>query len=140
MYFNASYSNKICLIMFCELVYYLIMTQLSFTYHQNFKLLCNICYWNFLLTIFVVSLHNRALISCVAKCYFSKLRYQLLLVQCFWKKLKNINFRFFYHFWPLKCRTFLRMDHLFYIIKLFKNISLNLMVNFGKFNGKFNIE
>ena len=56
-------------------------------------------------------------ILCFAKCYFSKLRYQLLLVQYFWKKLKNINVKFFSHFWPLRCRTFLRMDHLCYIGK-----------------------
>ena len=62
-----------------------------------------------LLIVFVVRLHYQALISCGAKYYFSKLGYQLFLVQSFWKILKTINFQFFSHSWFLKCRTFFRM-------------------------------
>ena len=59
--------------------------------------------------VFVVSLHDQALISCGAKFYFSKLGYQLFLVQCFWKKLKTVNFPVFSHSWSLKCCTVFRM-------------------------------
>ena len=71
----------------------LFIILLRHNYHlltsNGFGLLCNVCYWNFLQIVFVVSLHHQALISCGAKCYFSKLAYQLLLVQCFWNKLKT---------------------------------------------------
>ena len=74
---------------------------------NDFELLCNVCYWKYSLMIFVVSLHQQALISCGAKCYFSKPGYQLFLVHCFWKKLKTINFHFFFSFlWP-------KMSHIF---------------------------
>ena len=74
---------------------------------SGFELLRNVCYSKFLLMVFEVSFYHQALISCGAKRYFSKLGYQLFLVQCFWKKLKTINFKFFSHSWSLKCRTFL---------------------------------
>ena len=100
---------KFGLMMFCLLIYHFIETKLSFAYQQWLWMLCNVCYWRFLRIVFVVSLHHQALSSCGAKCYFSKLGYQLFLVQCFWKKLKTINFQFFSHSWSLKCHTFLRM-------------------------------
>ena len=62
---------KFRLIMFCQLIYHFIKTQLSFTY-----------------------LHHQPLISCGAKCYFSKLGYQLFLV-VFLKKIENQIFIFF---------------------------------------------
>ena len=58
--------------------------------------------------VFVVSLHRQALISCGTKCYFSKLGYQLSLVQCFWKKLKSIHFQFFFSFLVPKISYFFK--------------------------------
>ena len=77
--------------------------------NNGFELLCNVCYWKFLLIAFVVSLHHQALISCGAKCYFLKLGYHLFLV-VFLEKIENHEFSgFFSHSWSLKCRTFFRM-------------------------------
>ena len=88
---------------------------------NGFELLCNVCYWKFLLIIFAVSLHHQALLSCGANCYFSKLEYQSFLVQSFWKKLKIINFQSFSHSWSLKCRTFLRMTHTCFLRNITKS-------------------
>ena len=107
---------KFRLMMFCEFTYHFIKTQLSYAYQKCFELLCNVCYWKFLLIVDVVGLHYQTLISWGAKCYFSKLVYQLFLVQCFWKTLKTINVQFFSHFWSLKCRTFFRMA----LLKIFR--------------------
>ena len=88
---------KFELMMFCEVIYLFIYNCHSLI-SNDFELLCNVCYWKFLLIVFVVSLHHQALISCGAKCYFSKLGYQLFLIQCFYEKLKTINFQFFFSF------------------------------------------
>ena len=81
---------------------------------NGFELLCNICYWKFLLIVFAVSLHHQTLISCCAKCYVSKLGYQLFLVQWFLNKLKTVNFQFFSYSWSLKYHTFLRMALMYF--------------------------
>ena len=107
--------------MFCELIYHFIKAQLSFAYQQWLELLCNVYYWKFLLIIFAVTLHHQALLSCGANCYISKLEYQSFLVQSFWKKLKIINFQFFFHSWSLKCRTFLRMTHMCFLRNITKS-------------------
>ena len=76
-----------------------------------FELLCKVCYWNFLLMVFAVSLQQHVLISCGAKCYFSKPGHQLFYV-VFLEKIENHKFSFFFfffHSWSIKCRTFLRM-------------------------------
>ena len=81
---------------------------------NGFELLCNVCYWRVLLIVFLVSLRHQVLISCDEKCYFPKLGYQLVLVQCFWKKTENHKFSNFFSFFNscyLKCRTFFRMAH-----------------------------
>ena len=93
---------KFGLVMFCELVSHFIKTQLSFAF---FLFLI----WKFLLIVFLVSHNQQVSLSCGAKCYFSKLGYQLLLVLCFWKKTENYKISIFCHSWCLKCRTFLRM-------------------------------
>ena len=62
---------------------------------DGFELLCNVCYWKCFLIVFVVRLHHQALLSCGAKCYFSKLGCQLFLVQCFWKKIESHKFSIF---------------------------------------------
>ena len=98
------------LMMFCELIYHFFKIQLSFAY-QQMALSYWKCYWKSLLIVFVASLPHQALIPCGAKGYFSKLVYQLFLVQYFWKKLKTIKFQFFYHSWSLKCHNILRMGH-----------------------------
>ena len=69
---------------------------------NGFELLCNVCYWKFLLIAFVVSLHHQALISCGARCYFLKLGYQL-----FFEKIKNHEFSIFFSFSVPKMSHFL---------------------------------
>ena len=43
----------------------------NFLTSNGFELLCNVCYWKFLMIVVVVSLHHQPLISCGAKRYFS---------------------------------------------------------------------
>ena len=111
MFCNASCSNKIWIndVLWAYLSFY--QDNCNLLISNCFELLCNVCYWKFLLIVSVVSLHHhQALISCGAKCYFSKLGYQLFLV-VFMKKIENqtISFCFCFHSLSVKCRTFLRM-------------------------------
>ena len=96
MFCNASCSNKIWIndVLWAYLSFY--QDNCNLLISNCFELLCNVCYWKFLLIVSVVSLHHQALISCGAKCYFSKLGYQLFLV-VFMKKIENqtISFCFF---------------------------------------------
>ena len=108
--FCRYFSSLMCLVMpqrvikfelmiLCNLFIILSRHNCHLLISNGFELLRNVCYWKFLLIVFVVSFHHQASLSCGAKGYFSKLRYQLLLVQ----------FSIIFHYWSLKCRTFLRM-------------------------------
>ena len=79
----------------------------------------------FLLIVFVVNLHHQALISCGAKSYFSKFRYQLFLVQFFLKKIENYEFSIFFSFLVPK------------ILHFFENVSYTLTLIWVGFLGVY---
>ena len=98
---------KFGLMTFCELIYHFSRHNCHLLISIGFELFCDLCYWKFLLIVFVVSLHHQAFISCDAKCYFSKLGYQLFLVQCVLKKIKNHKFSIFLSFLVPRMSDFL---------------------------------
>ena len=110
MYFVMPHTViKFELMMFCELIYHFVKTQLSFAYKQWLWVIVS----RILLEIFTDSLCSKSppqsLDILWYKVLFFKTWISVVLVYCFWKKLKTIHSQFFSHFWSLKCCTFLGM-------------------------------
>ena len=102
--------TKLCLLMLCELII-LSRHNCHLLINNGFESLCGVCYRNFLVIVFVESIHDKALISCGARCYFSKLQISVVFSTVFLIKIENHNFSIFFSFSVPKMSYFLRMVH-----------------------------
>ena len=97
MFCNAPQSNKFGL---CFLSLFIIFSRHNchLLISIGFELLCNVCYWKFLLIVFVVRLHHQASLSCGAKVLFFKTWISVVFSTVFLKKIENHKFSFSFSF------------------------------------------